>query len=665
MEFSDIKGFGEKRIESLRAAGILSPADLISYFPERYIDTSRLSRLSDVNDGEHVVILACTREKPKLAYVRKGLNIVKARFVYDGDTVWCSWFRQPYMAKNIVPERYYYIEGRLKRFKSSYEIQAPRLITFTGNEPSVIPVYKPIGRISSALIGSAIRAVLDAVTIKSYVPRSIAERYGLSSVNDAFRVIHLPSSMSDVENARRALAIERMSYMLAAYSIINEKRGNDRKYIYKDKRAELAGAVAGLPYKLTNSQQQSIDSIIEQLLSGKKLNALLQGDVGSGKTIVAFAAMFFAVSSGYQSVMMAPTEILALQHYEKAIDFFAPLGIRCAYLSGSLNKKQRGEVIAAIANGECGCIFGTHALLQDDVEFLRLSLVIIDEQHRFGVAQRARLEQKTSGADCIVMSATPIPRTLALVVYGELMQITLDDLPPRRSSIATRYVPQNKEKDLWRYLLERARVGEQAFVVTPRVSDDDDEERHSAEGLYKEFKRLFGDDVALLHGRMKESVKAQTMRDFADGKIKLLVATTVVEVGIDVPNATCMVIYDAERFGLSQLHQLRGRVGRGDKNSFCFVLSDNTSPDAVGRIRKFVACSDGFELSEYDFSTRGAGDFLGYSQHGTGEIGAAEDVILLAKRISEDMLESDEATKTVTASITENKHEYFSGIVLN
>lgn len=665
MQFSDIKGFGEKRIEALKSVGIETPSDLITYFPSRYIDTKNLTDLKTAAEGERVIILACMREKPKVAYVKKRLSVVKVKFVYDGANVWCSWFNQPFMAKNIVPERYYYIAGKLKKFKSSFEIVAPQLIKFTGNEPPVIPVYKSIGKVSSALISEAIRAALDAITVDSYIPREIAEKYGLSNLNAAFKSVHFPLSMAEVVNAQRVLSVERLTYMLAAYSIIKAGESDARAHIYKDYGGKLAAAIDKLPYELTAAQKNCIKSIVEGFNSDKRVNVLIEGDVGCGKTVVAFLSMYYAALSGYQSALMCPTEILAFQHYEKAVELLEPLGVRCEFLSGSLNKKARDGVISNIASGMVDCVFGTHAILGDDVNFRALSLVITDEQHRFGVAQRAKLENKSKDTDSIVMSATPIPRTLALTLYGDLKRLVIDELPAKKAKITTRFVPAVREEGMWNYIAAKADAGEQTFVVAPRITDDD-EQKSSAEALFEKYSPRFNGSIALLHGKLKDSVKNETMRAFNSGEIKVLVATTVVEVGIDVPNATTMVIYDADRFGLAQLHQLRGRVGRGQIDSFCFVLSGSENEETMNRLNRFISCSDGFALAEYDFKSRGAGDFLGYSQHGAGGAFPSDpEIIELVRQIKTELLSDTAAKSKIEQSISGGKYDFFSGITLN
>lgn len=666
MKFSDIKCFGEKRTAALKTAGFNSPEDLITYFPSRYIDTSDLTKFETANEGDRVVICACTHETPKVAYIRKHFSLVKAKFIYDGKTVWCSWFNQPFMAKNIVPERYYYIAGKLKKFRSTYEIVAPELIKFTGSEPPVIPVYKPIGKVSSALISEAIKAALNAVSVDSYIPDRISEKYELGNMDEAFLSIHFPESMREVVAAQRLLSIERLSYMLAAYSLIKASDNDARIHIYKDKRSELDTAIASLPYELTSAQKRSLDMIVKGFSSKNKVNVLLEGDVGCGKTVVAMLCMYYAALSGYQSALMAPTEILARQHYRNAIGFLEKLGLRCGYISGSMTKRERDEAAFNIAVGNYDCIFGTHAIISDDVKFKNLSLVITDEQHRFGVAQRAALENKSNGADSIVMSATPIPRTLALTLFADLDRLVIDELPAGKAKIVTRFVPSEREKGMWDYIAAKASVGEQTYVVVPRISGDDDDEKNNAEKIYDRYKSRFGSDIALVHGKQKETERSENMRRFVAGEVKILVATTVIEVGIDVGNATTMVIYDSDRFGLSQLHQLRGRVGRGKIDSFCFVLSSTDNPDTRARLDKFIACSDGFELAEYDFRARGAGDFIGYNQHGNGgSFPSDPDLIAMCKSIKEDMLLDPAAVDKISESLYGGKSEFFNKLTLN
>ncbi len=663
MDFSEIKGFGAKRIEMLAAAGFNSPADLITYFPTRYIDTENLSDLAAAEEGARVLILACTHTQPKAAYVKRNLNIVKVKFSYCGDDVTCSWFNQPFMAKNIVPERYYYITGKLKKHRTSFEITQPEMIKFTGEEPPVMVQYKPIGKVSSALISDAIKAALSAVKVLSYVPDDVAKKHGLTGINEAFKNVHFPNSLAAAQSAKRVLSAERLAYQLAAYAIIKERDGNARALEFSDNRARLEVAISALPYELTAAQKRCLNSIIDGFSSKNRVNTLLEGDVGCGKTVVAMLAMYYATLSGFQSVLMCPTEILAYQHYNTVREFLSPFGVSVALLTGSLTKRERNELAGKIARGEVQCVVGTHALLSDDISFDKLALVITDEQHRFGVAQRAKLESKAKNADSIVMSATPIPRTLALTLYGDLSKLTIDELPCQKATVTTRFVPPEKEKDMWSYVYKKAMLGEQTYVVAPRI--DEDENCVGAEAVYEKYSKVFGSRIALLHGRMKEKEKNAVMSAFARGEISVLVATTVIEVGIDVKQATTMIIYDADRFGMAQMHQLRGRVGRGTLDSFCFVLSELDSPESKERIERFISCNNGFELAEYDFATRGAGDFMGYSQHGFGAFPMDHKLIMLARDVKDDMLARSDVRENIARSLGNVKYEFFSGITLN
>lgn len=662
MEFDEIKGFGKKRTELMQAAGFSDPAALLSYFPSRYYDTNKLSDLAAAKEGDFVLICAATTETPKVAYVRKNLKIVKIPFNYDGKKVYCSWFNQPYMAKNVVVGKYYYVGGKLKKFKSAYEIVAPTLIPFGGSSDGVIPVYKPIGKVSGKLIAEAVSEALRRVKVEGYVPRELEKKHGLIELNDAVRQVHKPSSLADADEAKRSIAIEKLAYKLCAFSLV--KSGDDKPFAYADKSVEIERAERDLPYELTPSQKRAAYELIAGMNSRKKMNSLFEGDVGSGKTVVAFLAMYYAALNGYQAALMCPTELLARQHYRKAVDFFEGKGVKCAFLSGSVVGGARKSALDAIASGEAGCVFGTHALLGDEVEFNALSLVVIDEQHRFGVAQRGRLENKSSGADCVVTSATPIPRTLALTLYGELGTIIIDDVPARKAKTTTRFVSREKEDAMWRYVSERAAAGEQTFAVVPRISGDEEDETFGAEELFALRGKPFGREAALLHGKMKEADKTAVMNAFAAGEIKVLIATTVVEVGIDVPQATTMIIYGADRFGLSQLHQLRGRVGRGTKDSYCFVLSDNESDETRARIDYFVKNSDGFALAEYDYRVRGGGDFIGESQHG-GSDELTPETVSLASRLRDEILAVPSAVEKIAGSISDGGYEYISRLTLN
>ncbi len=665
MQFSDIKGFGAKRTEKMKAAGFSCPEELVYFFPIDYIDVKNLCDLASVADGARAVILAHAEKQPKPAYPRRGLSVVKVKFIYGCDVVYCSFFNQPYLAKNLLPTRYYYVYGKLKRNAKSYEIIGAKLLPFTGDEPPMIPIYKQLKGLSSRLISDAVRTTLERVKAGSFAPLSIREKLGLGDVDGAIREVHFPSSASALAESKRVLAVEKLAYNLCAYSVVRSDEGVYRQKFYSRNDNALKAMIEALPYKLTQAQEKCITAIVSRFHSEKRLNALLEGDVGSGKTIVIFLAMYYVALSGGQSVLIAPTEILARQHYEKATMFFENTGIECAYLSSAVRtKRERDCVLERINDGKAKCVIGTHALLSDDVKFDNLFLAVADEQHRFGVSQRARLENKTKGADSIVVSATPIPRTLALALYGELERFLLDEAPQKRGGVTTRFVPKEREAGMWNYVAERIALGERVFVVAPRIEEADD--CPSAESIYEANKLRFGDDIALLHGKQSDKIKNEIMSEFTRGKVKVLVSTTVVEVGVDVPDATVMIIYGADRFGLSQLHQLRGRVGRGEKSAYCFVLSSVDSESVKSRLDAFIGCSDGFALAERDFATRGAGDFIGQAQHGNaGSFPSDASVIADAKRLAGEVTLRPDCVKTIREKLSDEKCDYFDELTLN
>lgn len=663
MLLSDIKGIKTKRLEILNNSGIYTPVDLISFFPKRYIDLNKLSDIKTANEGDDVLILAKTDEDVKVSYFRKNMNIVKAKFIYDNLNVYVTYFNQPYMAKNIVKGKYYYISGKLKR-KGGLTVANPTLYPFTG-DTLPIPVYTKIKGLPQSTLVSAIDTVLSSVHLNGYIPPSLTAKYGLSEINSAYARVHHPTSMDEVLQAKRTVSIEYLNYMISVYALVRKSNTAQKKRVYNASKSQFYNFIKSLPFVLTTDQKKTVENIISDL-NGEGCNRLVQGDVGCGKTAVAMCAIYYAYLSGYQSVFMAPTEVLAFQHYKTAISYLEKYGVKVVFLSGSLKKSERILTLERIANGEADVVVGTHALFSDDVSFQNLALVITDEQQRFGVKQRSALENKTKDADVVAMTATPIPRTLALTLYGELQVSTIKTMPKNKASIKTRFIPKEKEEGMWKYVKDKAESGEQTYVVCPAIEEDEDGEITSVSQIYKKASAILGDNVGVIHGQLKEETKNRIMKKFADGEIKVLVATTVIEVGIDVKNATTMIIYNADRFGLSQLHQLRGRVGRGEKESYCFVLSDNESSVTKERISYFCSCSDGFELSEYDFSMRGGGDFLGTAQHGgSGEFSFDADGIRTAKAISDELLADENYRKIIGSTVTDNRFEYFKDITLN
>lgn len=667
MQLTDIKGFGEKRVKMLADAGIFTPLDLIMCFPCKYIDLSREVDFTAIKDNEQVSLLAKIDSLPVTQFVRKGLSFVKVKCACGDKFFTCTWFNQKYVANKLQVGKMFYFSGRVKKFKSSIDISAPILSDYKEGDAGIISIYPKIKGLPANLLTEAIAVALNSITVNSYLTNELTTKYKLMPLNQAFRVLHQPKFMEQIELAQRTVAIENLSYTLCIFMQIKQKNAENRVFSYLHKESEINLVMKSLPFILTHEQQKVFSEILQALHSKTQMNRLLQGDVGCGKTIIAFLSIYYAYLSGFQGVIMAPTELLARQHYENAIKIFGNSNVKIELLTGSQTKKERDNSLFLIKNGMADIIIGTHSLIQDSVEFARLSLVVTDEQHRFGVNQRARLENKASGCDCLVMSATPIPRTLALTLYGDLQQSQIMQMPTGRAKITTKIVPERKLEDMLLYIYNKAKSGEQSFIVCPRIENEDDDLISVAEQFAQISKKFPDLNVGALHGQLKDIEKQEIMSAFASGKLQVLVTTTVIEVGIDIPNATTMVIYNAERYGLSQLHQLRGRVGRGKIDSFCFLHSNNENQSTIDRLNYFCNCNSGFELAEYDFEARGAGDFIGTKQHGDSsqnmKINTA--MILSAKDLAQELMNQPEICSKLTSSIGESGCEYIKSVTLN
>ena len=662
MILSDLKGLGEKRIQKLQAAGITSPADLILYFPYKYLDLSAPPDFNALSDGDETAFYCTVAKEPVYKYVRKGLDFVKADVLIGDKTVACTWFNQRYVKKQLVVGKKLIISGKIKRFKTKFEISAPQIIKESARGGKIIPLYRSIKGLPSNVLTDAISVCLGSVTVNGYLSGADLKSFGLMPLNDAVKILHFPTDSASVKAASHSVALENLSYSLAMFNVLKRSGGSARRFVYKDNSDKLNNFIEKLPFSLTNDQRSAVNDIIGSLSSDSKMNRLLQGDVGSGKTIVAFTAMYYAALSGYQSVLMAPTELLARQHYKTALKLFERENINIEYLSGAQSAARRAESLFNIENGVADIIIGTHSVISDDVNFARLSLVITDEQHRFGVAQRGSLENKSIGAD------TPIPRTLALTLYGDLEQSVIKTVPKDKAKIFTRIVPMNKMSDMYRYIKGEAASGRRTYLVCARI-DEDDDNIVSAVGLYRYLQKSFSEiGIGLLHGQMKDVEKNRIMQDFYDGKLNVLVTTSVIEVGIDVKEAVNIVIFNAERYGLSQLHQFRGRVGRGNSDSYCFLPLGEIGESARERLDKFVKNSDGFALAEADFISRGAGDFLGTRQHGKSSALGLEkitpELLEQAKKISDRILSDPELSAVLESGARENT-EYIKSLTLN
>ncbi|MBR2968206.1 MAG: ATP-dependent DNA helicase RecG [Clostridia bacterium] len=653
MQFEQIKGFGYKRILKLKEAGLTKPADLLTVFPSKYVFAS--SKITDFEVGQEARIIAVARSAPIAKFVRKGLSFVKATFSQADVNFECVWFNQPYVKKQIVQDNSYAIVGKIKKVGKNLQIYVTS-ITLVDKCDEIVTIYKPYNSIPSKILKEAILQILDNVKIEGQISNEFCQKNGLLPLNHCIRALHKPSNQGELFNAKNHAALQMLAFNLATFMLLKGQNSQIKRNRYDDNVSTLRKVINSLPYKLTEDQTQVVQNIINDLHSDRRMNRLIEGDVGCGKTIVAFAAMYYVALSGCQVALMAPTEILARQHYAKAIDFFGD--IKCELLCSSQSKERQNEALFNIENGNAQIVIGTHAIFQDNVMFKNLALTVVDEQHRFGVAQRGNLENKGFNTDSLVMSATPIPRTLALTMYGDLDISVIKTLPSGKAKIFTKFVPKSKEKEMFDYIYTRTLIGEKSYVVCPRVED---EESISAVQMYKELKKQFGSVVGLIHGQMNEADKNKAMTDFVNGKIMILVCTTVIEVGIDVADAINIVIFDAERYGLSQLHQLRGRVGRGKKDSYCFLISKNEKP--CQRLEYFARTNSGFDLAEYDFKQRGAGDFLGTRQHGEGSIFGGvcvdENLLVKAKSLSEKLIIQGEINLQIS------NFKYIKGLTLN
>ena len=616
-----LKGVGEARAKTFASLGISTLYDLISYFPRAYEDRSRILPIAELQADEPACFRAFVTSSPRTHHIRKGLDLTKLTVADETARLNLTFFNQTYVADNLEYSREYYFYGTLVGDYLGYQMTNP--IFEPVEKPGVLtrrimPIYPLTAGLHNNLVSRTVRQALDACLgeLPELLPRELRERYGLCDAATAYRNIHAPASFEALNQARHRLIFEEFFIFSVGLSLLRSSRGRKQRPPFTI--PEPAEFEAALPFSLTGAQRRAIREIAADLSGGSVMNRLVQGDVGSGKTVVAAAAAWITVKNGQQAALMAPTEILAEQHAQGLEPLLAPLGVRVALLTGSMTPAQKKVARAAIAAHEADLIIGTHALISEATDFARLGLVIADEQHRFGVAQRAALAEKGEDPHLLVMSATPIPRTLALILYGDLDLSVIDELPPGRQTIDTFLVGEDKRARINAFIRKQAAEGHQVYIVCPAIEEGEDESLRSAETWAETLQQAIFPDlrVALLHGRMKSAQKEEIMGAFARGEYDILVATTVIEVGVDVPNATLMVVENADRFGLSQLHQLRGRVGRGGDKSYCVLFTANRNPETLQRLKALCKTNDAFEISREDLALRGPGDFFGTRQHG-------------------------------------------------
>ena len=637
LSFSDpvqyLKGVGPARGKAFQALGISTVEDLLRHYPRTYEDRTKLLPIANLEVGQPACFRAMVMTVPRTTRIRPGLEITKLTVADSSARLKLTFFNQRRTAGRLVAGREYVFYGavtgdfaRLEMTNPAFEpADSPPAVT-----RRILPVYPLTAGLTNGQVASAVgQALAQCGPPPELLPRQVLAAYRLLPMDKACRAIHRPENGEELAMARRRLAFEEFFLFSAGLALL--RAGRNQRQVEPYAPVNLEPLLSRLPFRLTGAQRRAIGEIQGDLLRGRPMNRLLQGDVGSGKTVVAAAAAWCAVGNRRQAALMVPTEILAEQHYRFLTKLLTPLGVRCVLLTGSMPAGEKRKARLALAGGTADLAVGTHALLSDTTAFARLGLVITDEQHRFGVAQRAALGEKGDAPHLLVMSATPIPRTLALMLYGDLDVSVLDELPPGRQKIGTFLVDESYRARLNGFIRQQVQAGRQCYVVCPAVEEG--ESGKPAEGWAATLQtQVFPDlSVGLLHGKMKGAEKEAVMGRFARGEISILVATTVIEVGVDVPNATVMVVEDADRFGLSQLHQLRGRVGRGREKSWCILVSGSRNPETVSRLKTLCRTADGFAIAQADLEQRGPGDFLG-RQHGLPVFrtaGMAGDVTVL------------------------------------
>lgn len=639
-----VKGVGPAKAALLSKLGIFSVKDLLQHYPRRYEDRSQLKTIGELTEGNaeafRGIITTIRESRP-----RRGLVILRAGVRDISGTAELVWFNQSFLKKKYNPGMEVVIFGRIERYFGKTQINNPEVEVLDPDEiysGHVVPIYPASENISQNMLRQLFKTALDTVIIDENLPEEMLEEYNLLGREQALRQIHFPDTLDAAAQARRRLAFEEL-YLLQCGLLYIKQKNKKMSGIKHTADGQVVKALErSLPFTLTGDQIKSLHEIKTDMEDIKPMQRLVQGDVGSGKTVVACIALAKTVENGYQGAMMAPTEILAEQHYHTLARLMAPLGIRLAILTGKLSKRIREEILDRIKDGLVDVVIGTHALIEEDVVFSQLGLVVTDEQHRFGVSQRAKLQSKGKSPDVLIMTATPIPRTMALTVYGDLDVSVIRQLPPGRKPITTLFYNTLKRGEVYQGVAREIARGRQAYIVCPLVEDSEKIDLQSATSLYQELVHSFFADIScgLIHGRMKPQEKDEIMASFYQGDIKILIATTVIEVGVNVPNATIMVIENAERFGLSQLHQLRGRIGRGEYQSYCVLLSDAEHKDAKERLKLMTQVSDGFTLAEQDLILRGPGQFFGTRQHGMPDLKIADilkdtDILIEARRAAQ------------------------------
>lgn len=668
MNLTSLKFVSEKREKDFNKLNIYTAEELVKHFPRDYLD---LTHVTPLKDAYHNDVILTTCEVLNIEQNRYSKRpYVKALCQQGGHIFTAIWFNQPYVAQKLVPGEYLFYGRVQNKYGMGCQMVNPSFEKAEKNNrlQGIIPVYSLAGSLTQGVVRTAVRQALEKLSCPSYIPQQLQIKYNLPPLREAYKKVHDPKSEADIRQGSNRIALEEYFLLISAFKVIKGGRDDARMNAYSVTRDQLNEFISRFPFEFTDGQKEAVEDIFKNVHSPHKMNRLLQGDVGSGKTAVALAGIYMGVKSGYQAAMLAPTEVLARQNAALLERYFPDYTVRT--LTGSTPAAEKREIKKGLLSGDIDIVCGTHAVIQDDVVFKRLAFVVCDEQHRFGVAQRSSLSEKGDGCDVLVMSATPIPRTLSLIFYGDLDVTTIKDKPRSRQDISTSIIPERKYADMYNYVAEQAKLGLQTYFVCPKIEGDEEGTVMSVTELYEELQaKMPTVRIALLHGKMRDKQKNEIMAAFKAKEYDCLVSTTVIEVGVDVPDATTMIIYNAERFGLSQLHQLRGRVGRGDKKSYCFLLMGADTEDARARLSAIKNNTDGFKIAEADLEMRGGGDFMGTRQSGRvlSEIKNLKfpvETIFTAKALSDEAFSGAFDIKLLSR-IAAEKYESLKDVILN